>query len=149
MEIVIFIGSLICQLTGGIVLLINNIFISPKRLADEYFSSQKEVEYDMEKNEVKVEDEKLENILMNMYLNRIAFIYLVIGYGFNVLGNGGDFDTKIVMVIIIVCSLLLAWLSYMIAGSCAKRAAKSEKYQNQVKKNVPAGTVVVMPCELK
>lgn len=148
MEIILFIGSLICQLTGGVVLLINNILISPKCLGDEYCSSpRKEIMFDEKKEEILVENERLANILMNMYLNRIAFFYLVIGYGVNILGDIGNFNTGTAAVIIIACSILLAIASYKCVVLFAKRMANHDKYHQQVKDNVPVGTEVIVPYD--
>lgn len=144
MQIIMYMVSLVFQLTGGLILLINNIKVSPKKLGEEYCAGNVEIELDKKAGKIIIEENRLEGLLINIFLNRVAFISLSAGYVLSVFGNIGDFSAGLAAIIIFTASIVLSLISYGICSKWAKNASHKEKYKEMARNNVPKGTVAVV-----
>lgn len=143
MEIFMYFFTITLQLSGGIILLINNIVMSPVKLGEAYCKGSTELEFEEEKGEVKVEPARLEGILKEIYLNRIAFIYLILGYALSVFGDFNNFNVWVAVFVIIAFSLIISYISYKVVSKVAVENAKKDKYKNYIRENITEGTVVI------
>lgn len=75
----LFVGMLVFQLSGALILLLNSVKCSKERIIKNCFPGSNFVERD-ENNNCKIEKEKLQKSAHNTYLNMTAFVDLVIGY---------------------------------------------------------------------
>lgn len=86
MEERLYIFSLALQACGALLLLIQSILKTKKQIIKSYFSEYNAVEekdgYFILKN-----NKKVAKIIYNIYINRMSFICIAIGYGITVLGN--------------------------------------------------------------
>ena len=143
MQIFMYIVSLVFQLTGGLILLISNIKVSPKKLGEEYCAGNVRIQLDEATGKIVIEENRLEGLLINVFLNRVAFISLSVGYVLSVFGNICDFSTELAALIIFESSIILSFVSYGICSKWARRASRKEKYKEMVRKNIPKGTVIL------
>jgi hypothetical protein len=74
-----FVAMIGFQLSGALVLLINSIGASDEQIISGCFSSSNILIQDTDNNCI-VEKEKLQHSAHNIYLNRFAFVDLVVGY---------------------------------------------------------------------
>ena len=141
MQVFMYIVSLVFQLTGGLILLVNNIKLSPKKLGEEYCAGNIEIKLDKKTEKIIVDSNRLEGLLINVFLNRVAFISLSAGYVLSVFGNIGNFSTELAALIIFTTSIILSIISYGICSKWSKSAASKEKYKEMVRNNVPNDTM--------
>lgn len=104
-----YIVSIALQLAGAIILMLQFWGNTKKKVIDTYYPGCNIAERDKD-NKVTLEKEKLQKCAMNIYLNRVAFMYIVVGYLSGVYANLGDLDKKVTAMKIAIVSALLIFV---------------------------------------
>lgn len=71
---------------------------------------------------------RLASILQNIFLNRVAFIYLLAGYAVAVIGNNESNNKYLLALIIITISVIVSIITYKIIEKLANIKSKLTKY---------------------
>ncbi len=120
----IFILMIVFQLTGAVVLLCNSINGSKERIIRNCFSRSNFVKRD--NNNCIIEKERLQKSARSIYINRIAFIDLVIGYTLAAINPSKSWNTYVVIVSVIAVSLLLTLIEIILCGFYARKEYKDD-----------------------
>ena len=115
----LFVGMLVFQLSGALILLLNSVKCSKERIIKNCFPGSNFVERD-ENNNCKIEKEKLQKSAHNIYLNMIAFADLVVGYILAVFSPTSTTKTCLVLLSVIVLTCVLLVVEYFLSLFCAK-----------------------------
>lgn len=130
MNTILFSISLVFQLSGAILLILNYFTNTKRNIASQYFSFDGLVK-PLDKNVDKIrilDTTRLASILQNIFLNRAAFIYLLAGYAVAVIGNNESNNKYLLALIIITISVIVSIITYKIIEKLANIKSKSTKY---------------------
>lgn len=115
----LFVGMLVFQLSGALILLLNSVKCSKERIIKNCFPGSNFVERD-ENNNCKIEKEKLQKSAHNTYLNMIAFVDLVVGYVLAVFSPTSTTEICLVLLKVILFTCILLGAEYKLTLFCAK-----------------------------
>ena len=115
----LFVGMLVFQLSGALILLLNSVKCRKERIIKNCFPGSNVVERD-ENNNCKIEKEKLQKSAHNTYLNMIAFINLVVGYILAVFSPTSTTEICLVLIEVILFTCILLGAEYKLTLDCAK-----------------------------
>lgn len=115
----LFVGMLVFQLSGALILLLNSVKCSKERIIKNCFPGSNVIERD-ENNNCKIEKEKLQKSAQNTYLNMIAFVDLVVGYVLAVFSPTSTTEICLVLLKVIVLTCILLFAEYKLTLFCAK-----------------------------
>lgn len=115
----LFVGMLVFQLSGALILLLNSVKCSKERIIKNCFPGSNFVERD-ENDNCKIEKEKLQKSAHNTYLNMIAFVDLVVGYVLAVFSPTSTTEICLVLLKVIVLTCILLFAEYKLTLFCAK-----------------------------
>ena len=115
----LFVGMLVFQLSGALILLLNSVKCRNERIIKNCFPGSNFVERD-ENNNCKIEKEKLQKSAHNTYLNMIAFVDLVVGYVLAVFNPTSSNEICLVLLEVILFTCILLGAEYKLTLSCAK-----------------------------
>ena len=107
----LFVGMLVFQLAGALILLLNSINGSKEAVIKNCFPGSNIVERDDDDNRV-LPHEHLRNGAHKIYLNIIAFLDLVIGYGIAAFSPCTTYQTLHTVVMVLGGSILLTLMEY-------------------------------------
>ena len=116
----LFVGMLVFQLSGALVLLLNCIKGGKSAVIKSCFPGTNVVERD-ENNNCKIEKEKLQKSAHNIYLNIIAFADLVVGYILAAFSPVADVQTSIILIEVIVLTCILLIVEYYLSRFCVRK----------------------------
>ena len=116
----LFVGMLVFQLSGALVLLLNCIKGRKDAVIKSCFPGSNVVERD-ENNYCKIEKEKLQKSAHNIYLNIIAFADLVAGYILAAFSPEADARTFIIFMEVIIFTCVLLVIEYYLSRFCARK----------------------------
>lgn len=116
----LFVGMLVFQLSGALVLLLNCIKGGKDAVIKSCFPGTNVVERD-ENNNCKIEKEKLQKSAHNIYLNIIAFADLVVGYILAVFSPEANAQISIILVEVIALTCGLLIIEYYLSRFCARK----------------------------
>ena len=116
----LFVGMLVFQLSGALVLLLNCVKGGKDAVIKSCFPGSNVVERD-ENNNCKIEKEKLQKSAHNIYLNIIAFADLVVGYILAVFSPEANAQIFIILVEVIVLTCGLLIIEYYLSRFCARK----------------------------
>lgn len=151
MNTIIFSISLVFQLSGAILLILNFFSNTKRNITCQYFSFEglaKPLDKNMDKIRI-LDTARLASILQNIFLNRVAFVYLLIGYAFTVIGNNESNNKYLLALIIITISIIVSIITYKIIESLANIKSKSTKYTDIKQKDMFINALVSVPKEEK
>lgn len=137
--------SLVFQLSGAILLILNYFSKTKKKIAYEYFTFEGYViKVDKEMKKIRMVDEnRLSDILHGIYLNRVAFIYLLIGYAVTVIGENKSSSPCILALILIAISVIFSVITFKIIEKIARRRSSLPKYTIIGQEDMAIGALVV------
>lgn len=115
----LFVGMLVFQLSGALILLLNSVMCSKERIIKNCFPGSNFIERD-ENDNCKIEKEKLQKSAHNTYLNMIAFADLVVGYVLAVFSPTSSTEICLVLLKVIVLTCILLGAEYKLTLFCAK-----------------------------
>lgn len=115
----LFVGMLVFQLSGALILLLNSVKCSKERIIKNCFPGSNLVERD-ENDNCKIEKEKLQKSAHNTYLNMIAFVDLVVGYVLAVFSPTSTTEICLVLLKVIILTCILLFAEYKLTLFCAK-----------------------------
>jgi hypothetical protein len=145
----LFSFSIIFQLSGAILLIINSFTSAKKNVTKEYFHREsfvKKADDTMER--FLIEDkEKVRSTLYGIYMNRVSFIYLFCGYALAVVGENESDNKWVLAIALLIISLLLSLLTRKIIQMCAKRKSESSDYLLFDSKDVSQDAIVDVKYE--
>lgn len=115
----LFVGMLVFQLSGALILLLNSVKCRKEMIIKNCFPGSNVIERD-ENDNCTIEKEKLQKSAHNTYLNMIAFVDLVVGYILAVFSptSRTEICWDLLEVIVLTCILLFA--EYFLSLICAK-----------------------------
>ena len=116
----LFVGMLVFQLSGALVLLLNCIKGGKNAVIKSCFPGTNVVERD-ENNNCKIEKEKLQKSAHNIYLNIIAFADLVVGYILAAFSPIADTHAPKILLEIIALTCILLIVEYYLSRFCARK----------------------------
>ena len=85
LEVIAYVLSLAFQVAGAILLIIKYWGRTKERIIEEYFPGSNIIEPDDDDN-VHLEKRKVQKCAQTIYHNRMAFVFIAIGYGLSVFG---------------------------------------------------------------
>ena len=109
-SIEIYILSISFQVSGGLILLLWSFGRTKEKVFQLYFPGSNIVERD-ENNKVCLDKKKLRKKAVNIYMNRFAFICLIIGYGLSLFGDISDYNRWKALCIIGIESIFIILIS--------------------------------------
>jgi hypothetical protein len=115
----LFVGMIVFQLSGALILLLNCVKCGKETVIKNCFPGSNFVERDGNNN-CKIEKEKLQKSVHNIYLNMIAFADLVVGYILAVFSPTSTTKTCLVLLTVIVLTCVLLVVEYFLSLFCAK-----------------------------
>ena len=114
-SIEIYILSISFQVSGGLILLLWSFGRTKEKVFQLYFPGSNIVERD-ENNKVCLDKKKLRKKAVNIYMNRFAFICLIIGYGLSLFGDISDYNRWKALCIIGIESIFIILISIIISN---------------------------------
>ena len=132
-----YIASIAFQLAGALILTVKFWGKTEKRVINGCFGEGNYAEINEEKKVV-LTKKQLRESGRNIYLNRVAFIYIVTGSLLGIYGGVGDESRNIVLVSIIILSALAIILGIAISNIIARIVYRKDKAidSNEIKKDI-------------
>lgn len=115
-----FIFMLAFQLSGALLLLLNSVKGGKESVIKHCFPGSNVAERD-ENDNCKIPSEKLQKSAHEIYLNRIAFLYLTIGYFLAAFSPTTEIRIVLVVAKMIIVTFALLVFGYYFSRFCAKR----------------------------
>ena len=109
----------------------------------EYFPKNGDIEFSDDRLKIKDID-RLKDILSDVYMNRISFIYIALGYITAVLGENECQHQYLLVMVLILFSILLVVGTRLLIGQFANHSANNRKYSFLDTKDLQKGTVVMI-----
>lgn len=114
-----YIFAMAFQLTGAILLLVYFCGHTKDRIYREYFPGSNIIERD-NNNKVTLEMSKIRDCVRNIYLNRMAFIYITMGYVLGVYGEVKSLNKNTAMLVIVCTTIIFIVISYVVSTAISK-----------------------------
>lgn len=124
--IYIYTMSISLQIAGALILLWS-LGNTKKKVIKSYFPGSNIAERD-DNNRVCLRKEKLRKKAKDIYMNRIAFIFLIIGYGLSLFGELADYNEWKALVIIQIESICIIFIGLIISKLIAIIKFKEDIY---------------------
>ena len=115
----LFVGMLVFQLSGALILLLNSVKCRKEMIIKNCFPVSNFAQRD-ENNNCTIEKEKLQKSAHNTYLNMIAFVDLVVGYILAVFSPTSTTEICLLLLAVIVLTCILLYAEYFLSLICAK-----------------------------
>ena len=125
--IYIYTMSISLQIAGALILLLWSLGNTKKKVIKSYFPGSNIAERD-DNNRVYLRKEKLRKKAKDIYMNRIAFIFLIIGYGLSLFGELADYNEWKALVIIQIESICIIFIGLIISKLIAIIKFKEDIY---------------------
>ena len=147
MNTFLFSVSIVLQFSGAVLLIVNNFCNTKRKIAMEYFPKNGDIEFSDDRLKIKDID-RLKDILSDVYMNRISFIYIALGYITAVLGANECQHQYLLVMVLILFSILLVVGTRLLIGQFANHSANNRKYSFLDTKDLQKGTVVIIGDEI-
>lgn len=132
-EVIIYIISIGCQISGAIILLLDS-FSARRESVLKRFVGRGLVFRDNNTNELKYDEKAFGQEFRVAILNKFAFGFLAIEYLVGIWGNIGCFNKWVVMMSIIAITVFLVVVCYGISCLFAKNRCKKEITNDELEK---------------
>ncbi|WP_099335748.1 hypothetical protein [Clostridium cadaveris] len=127
MEERFYILSVSFQVAGALILLIKSLKGKVLDKAKEMYVSEFKGPLISEKNKIVLSKERIQEIAMDIYINRIAFLYLSIGYIISIFGKQNTNISKgSICMYMVIASLLLIAGGYIFSKTISKMHFKED-----------------------
>lgn len=122
----IYIVAISLQVSGAICLIVNYWGNVKEKVILTYYTGSG-IPKSQDNNTVKLKKERLQSCAQVIYINRVAFTYIVFGYGFGVFGEITENSSKlyVLFAIILICAILTS-LGCIISILTSKKAYKED-----------------------
>lgn len=132
----LFVGMLVFQLAGALILLLNSINGSGKAVIKNCFPGSNTVERDDDDNCI-IPKENLQKSAHTIYVNIIAFFDLVIGYGMAAFSPQANCPTFYTVLVVMCGSIVLVVLEFIFSKLvvCIKYSKDKIISYDELKKN--------------
>lgn len=117
--------SLAFQVAGAVLLIIKYFGRTKERIIDEYFPGSNYVKYDENEN-VTLEKNKVQECVQRIYSNRMAFVFIVIGYILSIFGIVPEKNKGCILVFVIVGTIIIILLGKGISVKISKLLYKED-----------------------
>ena len=117
LEVFIYAVAISFQISGALLLLFYNISTSRKHIVKGF--AQKSIII-REENEISYNKEALKKCFKNAWINKIAFILIVLGYILGVFGEIGKVNKILVVVLILKITSIVIFISHLIVSFLIK-----------------------------
>ena len=117
LEVFIYVVAISFQISGALLLLFYNISTSRKHIVKGF--AQKSIII-REENEISYNKEALKKCFKNAWINKIAFILIVLGYILGVFGEIGKVNKILVVVLILIITSIVIFISHLIVSFLIK-----------------------------
>ena len=117
LEVFIYAVAISFQISGALLLLFYNISTSRKHIVKGF--AQKSIII-REENEISYNKEALKKCFKNAWINKIAFILIVLGYILGVFGEIGKVNKILVVVLILIITSIVIFISHLIVSFLIK-----------------------------
>ena len=114
-----YIISISFQVAGALILLVNSLKKGKKQIYASYFANAPKHVFGKD-GMVTLEKEKLQEHARKLYIDRVAFVYLILGYLLAVFGDIGSNKKFVTALSVIVCSTLLLGIGNVIGKEISK-----------------------------
>ena len=111
----IYVLSISFQVGGGLILLLWSFGRTKEKVIQSYFPGSNIVERD-ENNKVCLDKKRLRKKAVEIYMNRFAFICLIIGYGLSLFGDISDYNRWKALCFIGIESIVIILISIIISN---------------------------------
>ena len=118
-EVAAYILSLALQVAGAIMLIIKYWGRTQERIIEEYFPGSNIIGRD-EENNVRLEKRKVQKCAQIIYHNRMAFIFIAIGYGLSVFGEASGVCRWRMALYIVLCTIIIILLESVVSVAISK-----------------------------
>ena len=135
-EVMIYVISLAFQLSAGILLLIGNTSTKTERVVQKYCEAHRPISVD--KSGSLNHYEELRNVAKVVWINKFAFLYLIIGYLINIFGEAPSEKGMAFVIMAILCVMFT-----VIAHTVATVMSKKFKSINFNEYTLCEGTIVI------
>lgn len=136
LEVIIYMVSLAFQLSAGILLLIGNTSTKKKSVVQKYCEAHRPISVNASGSLNNYEE--LRSIAKVAWINKFAFIYLIIGYLINIFGESPVEKGMAFVIMAILCAIFT-----VTAHTVAKIASKKYKSVNFNEYILRDGTMVI------
>lgn len=117
LEVFIYAVAISFQISGALLLLFYNISTSRKHIVKEF--AQKSIII-REENEILYNKEALKKCFKNAWINKIAFILIILGYILGVFGEIEEVNKILVVVLILMITSIVILISHLIVSFLIK-----------------------------
>lgn len=117
LEVFIYAIAISFQIAGALLLLFYNISTSRKYIVKEF--AQKSIII-REENEILYNKEALKKCFKNAWINKIAFILIILGYILGVFGEIEEVNKILVVVLILMITSIVILISHLIVSFLIK-----------------------------
>lgn len=114
LEVITYILSLALQVAGAILLIIKYWGRTQERIIEEYFPGSNIIKRDDENN-VHLEKKKVQKCAQTIYHNRMAFVFIAIGYGLSVFGATSGVCPWCLALYIALCTIVIVILERVVS----------------------------------
>lgn len=121
LEVMIYVISLAFQLSAGILLLIGNTSTKKEKIIQKYCEAHRPIY--VNKHGVLKNYEEFKSVAMVSWINKFAFLYLIIGYLVSIFGEGPDNKGMAFVIVSILCAIFTA-VAYAISKIKIKKYGK-------------------------
>lgn len=125
--VIFYVCAIALQVCGALILLISSLIGTERKM----FRAISKNGSGAPMSGVWIDDINISDELRNIYLNRVAFVCLILGYLLGVLGEVGNFPKYKIIILIVIATATLVGVLY---GVCHKVAEKRQEiYKNRFK----------------
>jgi hypothetical protein len=122
---ILYILAISFQLAGALLLICHYMGNTKKQIKDSYFSQDAIVK--TENGKVKLRKEKVRTKAAEIYINRIAFGYIAIGYFLGIFGEIEDKSRGLIVFLIAITTFL-----WMAIGLIVQKKEPNKRFQNDL-----------------
>lgn len=122
---ILYTVSVLFQLSGALILIFFCWGKTEHKMLKTIFPANVSMKRN-ENNKVIISKKNLRKAYTEVWLNRIAFIFLGLGYGINIFSNSEGIVPWIGFLIVVLGSIILMYFGNIIANSIAKKHSKCD-----------------------
>lgn len=120
LEVLFYIFSLAFQVAGAVLLIIKYWGKTKERIIDEYFPGSNIAERDKDNNVI-LKKEIVQSCAQKVYDNRMAFLFIAIGYVLSIFGTLNEGYRLYVLALVVVSTVIIILLEKGISIFVSKR----------------------------
>lgn len=123
--LIVYVSALAFQIAGAVLLIIKYWGNTEQRVINVYYPGTGIASNDGDDNAI-LEVNRVRECVAEIYGNRMAFIYIAVGYALSIFGNKGTFDNVVVLAMVTVLAVIFIVLEILLAKALAKKLYKED-----------------------